>query len=177
MQKQNLSLFLFLISLILILSSDSNIKLNSNYEDTISYIKDNHEIVNLNKIFLEIPKISFIRALDQNNSNVDKDLWVAKESVFPDFNPSNVIIAGHSGRGSNAYFQNLSKLVLNDIIRLYYKAKIYEYELFQIEEQPKTGTLDILNISKNLITLITCTKNDNYHQTIYYGVLKSVKNM
>ena len=54
MQKQNLSLFLFLISLILILSSDSNIKLNSNYEATISYIKDNHEIVNLNKIFLEI---------------------------------------------------------------------------------------------------------------------------
>ncbi len=122
--------------------------------------------------YLEIPKISFKKEIDLNNQNVDIGLWVSKESIFPDYNPSNVIIAGHSGNASNAYFKKLYLLNINDIIKLYYNNKLYEYQIFDIEKQKKTGTLDIKNMNDNIITLITCTKNNNSTQTIYYGQLK-----
>ncbi len=181
MTRQNIGLFFLLISVIFTLSKDTNFKLNNSYEDIISYLTDNHKIISNkeeeNLTYLEIPKIKFIKALNPHNQNVDLDLWVAKESIFPDSKNSNVIIAGHSGNGNNAYFHNLYKLSFHDLVKLYYKDKIYSYQIFKISTQAKTGTLDILKTNKNIITLITCTKNDDFSQTIYYGELKSVKNM
>ncbi len=167
MKKISIILFIFILYLII------------NYIPTLKYnlplIKTSNTITKESTI-LEIPKISFKKEFNKNNTNVDIGLWVAKESVFPDTFPSSVIIAAHSGNGSNAYFKNLYKLNIKDQVNLYYHNKIYNYEIFEITTEPKTGTLYLKDSYQNLITLITCTKNDNSSQTIYYGTLKSVNN-
>lgn len=125
---------------------------------------------------LEIPDINLkkeLLAINDINNNVDKNLLVLKESIFPGDASSNVIIAGHSGNGKNAYFKDLYKVNMGAKIKLYYDNYIYTYEISDIELQDKTGTLYLNNNYQNMITLITCTKNDKYHQTIYYAKLKN----
>ena len=39
--------------------------------------------------------------------------------------------------------------------------------------QEKTGILYLQEENRDMITLITCTKNDSTTQTIYYGILKN----
>lgn len=127
---------------------------------------------------LEIPKINLKKELFPilaKENNVDKNIYLHPKSVLPKNNWSNVILLGHSGYGYSAYFQNLHKLHTSDIIKLGYQGKIYEYEIKEIEIQKKTGILNLKREYKHMITLITCTKNDNYSQTIYYGVLKNVQ--
>ena len=48
-----------------------------------------------------------------------------------------------------------------------------EYEIIDIEYQNKTGILYLKEENEDMITLITCTKNDSTTQTIYYGILKN----
>lgn len=125
---------------------------------------------------LEIPDINLKKELltiSDINNNVDKNLLVIKESTFPGGLRSNVIIAGHSGNGKNAYFRDLYKVKMGSDIKLYYNGYLYTYEICEIELQDKTGTLYLNRNYQDMITLITCTKNDKYHQTIYYAKLKN----
>lgn len=126
---------------------------------------------------LEIEKINFKKEffeIDNINNNVDKNLFVVENSVFPGGDSSNVIIAGHSGTGKNAYFRYLYKLREKDILKLYYNNNLYIYEINDIEYQDKTGTLYLKQEKEDMLTLITCTLNDKKHQTIYYAKLKDV---
>lgn len=129
---------------------------------------------------LEIPKIELKKILfpiNDSNNNVDKNLLIVKESVFPENERSNVIIAGHSGNGKNAYFKNLYKINIGEELVLYYNDYIYTYEVKEIEFQDKTGTLYLSQDYQKMLTLITCTRNDSKHQTIYYAELKSQEKM
>lgn len=129
---------------------------------------------------LEITDINLKKELfplTSANNNVDKNLFVVKESIWPGNNRSNVIIAGHSGNGKNAYFKDLYRLQVGANLKLYYNNFIYTYEVKNIELQDKTGTLYLSNNYQDMITLITCTKNDKKHQTIYYAELKTTEKM
>ncbi len=166
--KTKILILLLIISLVILLNSNFTYQ---RYNLYIDELKSSIDAV------LSIPKISFKQGINKDNKDVNIGLWLAKESIFPDSSPSNVIIAGHSGNASNAYFRNLYKLNIHDLIYFYYQKKVYLYEIFEITTEPKTGTLFIKETNNDIITLITCTKNDNFHQTIYYGLLKSVNNM
>ena len=48
-----------------------------------------------------------------------------------------------------------------DIINLYYKDKIYTYEIYNKYEIEKTGVITINVIDENNITLITCLRDTN----------------
>ena len=128
---------------------------------------------------IEIEKIGLYKGFYAKNSslnNVQFNLYVLPESDYPDVNIGNLMIAGHSGNYNNSYFNTLYKLVLNDTINLYYKNSTYTYQIAKIYNVPKTGTAKILrNKNKSVLTLITCTKDDEAHQTIYIAELISKK--
>lgn len=126
---------------------------------------------------IQIDKIGLYRGFyDKNSSlnNVHINLYVLPEADYPDIENGNLIIAGHSGNYSNSYFSNLYLLELNDTIKVYYKSNEYTYQITRIYNVPKTGKAKILrNKYKSVITLITCTKDDEEHQTIYIAELIS----
>ena len=52
----------------------------------------------------------------------------------------------------------------------------YVYKIDKIYNERKTGRVRILrNKNNTTLTLITCTKDDNYHQTVYIAYLTSVE--
>lgn len=124
---------------------------------------------------LDIPKINFYKGFYSKTSNLNNvkfNLFVLKESDYPDVVNGNLIIAGHSGNYNNSYFTNLYKLNIDDTITVHYNNKDYIYKITKIYNEEKTGTVRILrDRNKTCLTLITCTKDDNYHQTIYISEL------
>ena len=124
---------------------------------------------------LDIPKINFYKGFYSKTSslnNVQFNLFVLKESDYPDVVNGNLIIAGHSGNYNNSYFNDLYKLSIDDTVTVHYQGKDYIYKITKIYNEKKTGTVRILrNRNKTSLTLITCTNGDNYHQTIYIAEL------
>lgn len=138
-------------------------------EDNNNYIYEEYLGV------LDIPKINFYKGFYSKTSslnNVQFNLFVLKESDYPDVVNGNLIIAGHSGNYNNSYFNDLYKLSIDDIVTVHYQGKDYIYKITKIYNEKKTGTVRILrNRNKTSLTLITCTNGDNYHQTIYIAEL------
>lgn len=138
-------------------------------EDNNNYIYEEYLGV------LDIPKINFYKGFYSKTSslnNVQFNLFVLKESDYPDVVNGNLIIAGHSGNYSNSYFNDLYKLSIYDTVTVHYQGKDYIYKITKIYNEKKTGTVRILrNRNKTSLTLITCTNGDNYHQTIYIAEL------
>ncbi len=124
---------------------------------------------------IEIPKISLRKGFyskESNLNNVKFNLYVMPTSSYPDVQNGNFIIAGHSGNYNNSYFKDLYKLSEGDQIYIYYNNVKYVYEIKKIYLQDKTGTISIYrNLEKTTLTLITCTLNDESHQTVYIAEL------
>lgn len=142
-------------------SSSSTVNTDYAYEKYIGIIEINK--INLYKGFY---------AKDSNLNNVKFNLYVLPESSYPDVEKGNLIIAGHSGNYNNSYFANLYKLSVDDTINIYYNNIKYIYKIYKIYDEEKTGTVKILrDREKTSLTLITCTKDDDYHQTVYIAEL------
>lgn len=142
-------------------SSSSTVNTDYAYEKYIGIIEINK--INLYKGFY---------AKDSNLNNVKFNLYVLPESSYPDVEKGNLIIAGHSGNYNNSYFANLYKLSVDDTINIYYNNIKYIYKIYKIYDEEKTGTVRILrDREKTSLTLITCTKDDDYHQTVYIAEL------
>ena len=120
---------------------------------------------------LEIPKINFSKGFYRKGSelnNVKFNLKILDISSYPDEERGNVVIIGHSGNYSNSYFGNLYLLGLNDTASIQYQGKTYRYRIVNIYTDLKDGTVTIYrDETKNCLTLITCTKDDETTQTIY----------
>ena len=130
--------------------------------------------------YLNISKINLNKGFVNKNSeenNVDKNIMVIQESSYPDVDKGNLIIAGHSGTGWNAYFNDLYKLQVGDMATVQYKNKKYNYKIVNIYKQKKVGTIAIYrDYNKTTLTLVTCTNNDSSTQTIYIAELQDVTN-
>ena len=164
---------IILVSIIIPLSTFAMYKIE---EKNYAVVLEKHLEENDYFAILEIESIALKRELYEINSkenNVNKNIFVHKKSIFPDQKNSYIILAAHSGNGHNAYFQDLYKLQLKDEIKLYYDNYIWIYEIIDIEYQNKTGILYLKEENEDMITLITCTKNNSTTQTIYYGILKN----
>ena len=124
--------------------------------------------------YLNIPKINLTKGFLDNRSSendVEKNILVVEGSNYPDVDKGNFILAGHSGTGWKAFFNDLYKLSAGDTAKITYKDKTYTYQITNIYKQPKTGKLAIYrNYDKTTLTLITCTNNDST-QTIYIAEL------
>ena len=86
------------------------------------------------------------------------------------------MIAGHSGNYNNSYFANLYQLVIGDDIIVHYNNANYKYRIVNIYNEKKTGSVRIIrDKEKTTLTLITCTKDDDSHQTIYIAELMGIE--
>lgn len=125
--------------------------------------------------YLNIPKINLTKGFLDNRSSendVEKNILVVEGSNYPDVDKGNFILAGHSGTGWKAFFNDLYKLSAGDTAKITYKDKTYTYQITNIYKQPKTGKLAIYrNYDKTTLTLITCTNNNSTTQTIYIAEL------
>ena len=125
--------------------------------------------------YLEIPKINLTQGLvklDSKNNNVDKNIQTIYPSDYPDIEKGNLILAAHSGSSSIAYFKHLYKLKKNDTVNIFYNNEKYIYNIVNIYTTPKNGRIPIYrDNNKTILTLITCTKNDNTTQTVYISEL------
>lgn len=128
--------------------------------------------------YLNIPKINLTKGfLDKRSedNDVEKNILVVKGSTYPDVEKGNFILAGHSGTGWKAFFNDLYKLEKNDEAYITYKNKKYIYKIVNVYTQPKTGTIAIYrDYDKTTLTLVTCTNNDSKTQTIYIAELQEV---
>lgn len=128
---------------------------------------------------LSIPKIGFQKgfyAKESSLNNVKFNIKILEVSSYPDEEAGNVIIIGHSGNYSNSYFANLYQLGLGDTASINYKNKKYNYRIVNIYTDRKDGTVTIYrDESKNTMTLITCTKDDETKQTIYILELDNIE--
>lgn len=152
--------------------------LNDNQEENNSKEETNYTYEEYLGI-IDIPKINLYKGFYNKNSslnNVKFNLYVLKESTYPDIDKGNLIIAGHSGNYNNSYFGNLYQLVTGDDIIIHYNNSKYIYKIVNIYNEKKTGSVRIFrNKEKTTLTLITCTKDDNYHQTIYIAELIGIE--
>ena len=137
--------------------STTNIERNTN----TSYIstKENDKIVGT----LTINKINLskdIYDIDNTHNNVDENVTVLNDDI------NLIVLAAHSGPGYIAFFDDLDKLELNDIIKLNFKGKDLEYKVTNIEEQVKDGTIEINKTNKQRLILTTCSKKDKGKQLV-----------
>ena len=128
--------------------------------------------------YLTIPKINLNKGfVDKRSSenDVEKNIMVIEGSNYPNVKKGNFIIAGHSGTGWKAFFNELYCLNIGDEAYVTYKGKKYTYKITNIYKQPKTGKIAIYrNYDKTTLTLITCTNNDDTTQTVYIAELDNV---
>ena len=127
---------------------------------------------------IEINKINLYKGFYSKTSNLNQvniNLYVLPQADYPDKQNGNLIIAGHSGNYNNSYFRNLYLLTINDEIKVNYNNRQYIYTIEKIYNEPKIGKVRILrNASRTTLTLVTCTKDDEYHQTVYIAYLNRV---
>lgn len=154
-----------------ILEHDGELKEDKNEEEL-------GEVTNDYIGYLTIPKINLKKGfLDMRSelNNVEQNIAVIEGSSYPDKEKGNLIIAGHSGSGWKAFFNDLYKLSVGDIAEVSYKNKKYTYKIVNIYKQEKTGKIAIYrNYNKTTLTLITCTNFDNATQTIYIAELQDI---
>lgn len=146
-------------------------------EEVIVVEDDNKETIKTNEVntekyiaVLEIPKIKLKRGIYAKNSklnNVNKNIYLLKESSMPDEEKGNFILAGHSGTSYISYFKNLPKLSIGDISYVYYNGGRFQYKLVNSYEINKNGKANIIrNGEKTVMTLITC-KHNTEKQIVY----------
>ena len=161
--------------------SEMNLVLSSINTDSVD-APPTEEVINEEEVdyesylgIIDISKIGLYKGFyDKESSlnNVKFNLYVLPVSDYPDVKNGNLVVAGHSGNYNNSYFANLYKLDVNDEVTIHYNNKDYIYKIDNIYNEEKTGTVRIYRKrNETTLTLITCTKDDDYHQTIYIAYL------
>ena len=140
--------------------------------ENVTQAEENEKKANYSYIGeLSIPKIKLKRGFVSKESrynNIEYNITIANEANYPDVPMGNFILMAHSGNAYISFFDKLYKLQIGDEASVSYNAVTYNYRLTNIYNQAKTGTVAIYrNPNVKTLTLITCTHNDDYNQTIY----------
>ena len=140
--------------------------------DRLANIGEEDKSITYNYIgTLEIKKLRLKRGfLDINSpyNNVNKNVTLIENSTMPDVVNGNLILAAHSGNCWVCYFDKLYTLSPGDKASVNYKGYAYHYELKNVYNVPKTGTVEVKrDPTKTVLTLITCTHNSDTEQTVY----------
>ncbi len=159
--------------------NEDNTTINNINTENLEIITENNEVkeendkkANYSYIGeLSIPSIRLQRGFVSKESkynNVNYNITIANEADYPDVPSGNFILMAHSGNAYISFFDKLYRLQIGDKASVSYNAVTYNYQLTKIYNQAKTGTVAIYrNPSVKTLTLITCTHNDDYNQTIY----------
>lgn len=124
-----------------------------------------------------IPKINIDKPLFRVQSpenNIEKNITILKESIFPDKDNSIMLLAAHSGIGEIAYFNDLDKLNIEDEIILIINKTRYIYKVNNIWEEKKNGYININKSNNKKLILTTCSLTNNNYQLIIECIEKDV---
>ncbi|HAT4093230.1 TPA: class D sortase [Clostridium perfringens] len=133
-------------------NGNSNIQVNKRINSSVNIKNENIiGILKISSINLEAPIM-----LGEENLNY----VVAKYRNSPSFGESgNVILAGHNNM-KGSIFRSLHKLKIGTIVEIQSDNKIYKYKITTREiVEPNNSSLLSQDLSKNEITLITCTNH------------------
>lgn len=129
--------------------------------------------------YLEVPEVNIKRgfvSLDSKYNSVGYNVMLIKESQMPDEKNGNLILAAHRGNSPVSFFEKLYTISDSAIAKVTYKNRVYTYRLKNRYYENKDGNLTIKrNADANILTLITCTKNDKKTQTVFIFELESVE--
>ncbi len=123
---------------------------------------------------LSIPKINVVQNLyeiDDQRNTVEQNVMILKGSTYPNQEKSKLYLAAHSGSGKIAYFEELDELQKKDTFNIYYKEKVYTYQIDIIESQEKTGTITVPVTSKKQAILTTCHPQKEKKQLVLVASL------
>ena len=144
---------------------ESTLKKEVNYR----YVDNSYDAV------LAIPKISLkkgIYSINDKRNNIDENIMIHKDSIYPDQDNSNIILIAHSGNGDKAIFKDLKYINYDSLIEFYYHHTKYVYKIENIYSIEKSGKAIIRKENnKKTITLITCDSKDRTKQVVYIGYL------
>lgn len=143
-----------------------------NVPERLANIGEEDKSVSYNYIgTLEINKLNLKRgflSIESPYNNVNRNVTVIENSTMPDVENGNLILAAHSGNCWVCYFDKLYTLSIGDSAIINYNGYKYTYELKNIYNVAKTGTVEVRrNPNKTILTLITCTHNSDTEQTVY----------
>jgi len=143
----------------------------SNKENTTSYVIDYSKYFGV----LEIPKIGLKRGFyntDSRYNNIQYNVTMVEGSTMPDVPGGNLILMAHSGDAYISYFAYLYRLGIGDVVYVTYAGTRYEYHIVNIYEVEKNGLVVIhRNKANTSLTMITCTKGNDFTQTVYISEL------
>lgn len=143
-----------------------------NVPERLADIGEEDKSITYNYIgILEISKLNIKRGflnLESPYNNVNKNVTLIENSTMPDVENGNLILAAHSGNCWVCYFDKLYKLSIGDNATVTYNGYNYTYELKNIYNVAKTGTVEVKrDPTKTVLTLITCTHGSDTEQTVY----------
>lgn len=140
-----------------------------NKEDIITSKKPTCIVENDQIGYLKIDKINLFQPLLKKESihnNIEENVTILKDSIMPTEKNSIVFLAAHSGSGSIAFFKDLNKLEVGDIIELKYKNQIYHYQINNIWEERKNGYIHVNKTKLKQLILTTCSPEKENKQLI-----------
>ena len=123
---------------------------------------------------LEIPKIGLKRGfynIDSKYNDIKYNVTMVQGSTLPDVVNGNLILMAHSGDAYISYFAYLWKLSVGDTVYVTYGGHQYQYLIVNIYESPKGVVTIRRNYDRTVLTMITCTKNNDFTQTVYISEL------
>lgn len=124
---------------------------------------------------LEIPKIGLKRGfynIDSKYNSIEYNVTMVKGSNLPDVENGNLILMAHSGDAYISYFAYLYRLNVGDMVYVTYLGRRYGYQIVNIYQVQKNGVVVIRrNEERTTLTMITCTKDDDFTQTVYISEL------
>ena len=149
-EKNKISSFIESTSII------ENKDISNNTDKEIKKLNINNDYIGI----LEIPSINFKKGffkVGSTNNTVDVGLQMLEGSQLPDVENSQLAIAGHSGTGKLAYFEELDHLKKDNDIYVFYNGNKYIYKVYKVFITPKDGNLNIESYDGiNSLVLTTC---------------------
>jgi len=144
--------------------------LNSPCEEYITNETDYNFILNIPKINLR----KTVKYYKDKDNSVNKGIYLANNYNFSQNNDI-LILASHSGKSSISYFKHLDNLNINDYVITSNNKYKNIYKINEIYKINKNGKF-VYDRKKKGIYLITCDKNENKKQLVFYGKrVKSIK--
>ena len=140
-------------------------------EKTVNYVIDYSKYYGI----LEIPKIGLKRGFyntDSKYNNIKYNVTMVEGSQMPDVPNGNLILMSHSGYSYVSYFRYLYRLNVGDVVFVTYNGVKYQYQIVNIYQVEKNGAIVIhRNRERNTLTMFTCTKDNDFAQTVYISEL------
>jgi len=123
-----------------------------------------------NLIIIDKININDKYSIGSLNDNIE-GIVMFDECGRPDIVNSNTVIGAHSGLSSKAYFNEISKLEINDEILILYDNREYSYHVIQVLEVEDTDIGILYDTDESILTLLSCKMGDSSKRIVVIAKL------